>query len=114
MNDRDEGRRAISPDQPQAERISTHGGALRRPGVEWTTVDVHTVGGAGVSMATGGVVSALRNGRVKLADGRTQPLVSGRIQIQPESAEAFYRRMTLTPITIIPEKVRRAAGLDAR
>ena len=38
-------------------------------------------------------------------DGKEVPLVGGKLQIQSEGAEVFYRNLVVRPIRSIPEKV---------
>lgn len=97
---------------PGADPIFVHAGAHEAPRPGWTTVDLYTLAESGVSLVNNQVVMAWREARVILADGTVRPLAQGRIQLQSEGAEAFFRRVVLTPISTIPEDIRKAAFLD--
>lgn len=80
------GRRCIK--NPDAEK--SHG--------VWNTVDIYCLGGKSIHMINGTVVMRLHNSR-QLVDGKEVPLSKGKIQIQTEGAEVYYRNIQLEPIT---------------
>jgi hypothetical protein len=73
------------------------------PTGEWNTIEVLTVGGTSVHVVNGKGNMVLTNSRQKL-DGKEVPLTRGKIQIQSEGAEVFYRNIALRPISAIPKK----------
>ncbi len=76
-------------------------GTFEKPRGQWNLVEVLSVGGASVHVANGHAnlrMSGLRD-RV---DGREVPLLRGKIQIQSEGAEVFYRRAQIRSIKTIP------------
>jgi hypothetical protein len=73
------------------------------PTGEWNTIELLTVGGTSVHVVNGKVNMVLTNSR-QVVGGKEVPLTRGKIQIQSEGAEVFYRNIALRPITKIPEK----------
>jgi hypothetical protein len=89
--------------------MSEFGGAVRRlegypdpvPPGEWLTLEVYTLGQRGVHVVGGKVVLVVNNIRLH-ENGVTNPLTRGKIQIQSEGSEVFYRNLELRPITELP------------
>jgi hypothetical protein len=73
-----------------------------RPG-EWNTVELVCFEDDCVHIANGKVVMALRNARYKDGD-RFVPMKSGKLQIQSESAEVFYRDIEIRAISRMPKQ----------
>jgi hypothetical protein len=71
-----------------------------RPTGQWNTIELQTVGGTSVHIVNGKVVMVLTNSR-QVVDGKEVPLTRGKIQIQSEGAEVFYRNITIRPLTRI-------------
>lgn len=74
------------------------------PSGQWNTLDLYCLGDTAVHMINGIVNMVLLHSR-HIKDGAETPLVKGKIQIQSEGAEIFYRDMTISPITRIPEAI---------
>lgn len=71
---------------------------------DWNHVDVMTVGDQGIFMVNGHVVMRYSNARQ--GDQMTgKPLTGGRIQIQSEAAEVFYKNIRLRSIEELPLQV---------
>ena len=68
----------------------------------WNTIEVLTVGGTSVHVVNGKTVMVLTDSR-QVVDGKEAPLTRGKLQIQSEGAEVFYRGMAIRPIDAIPE-----------
>ena len=81
-----------------------------KPHGEWNTIEVMTVGDQAVHVVNGRVVMGLQQIQQDTGDG-VIPLKRGRIQIQSEGAELFYRQIAIRPLTELPEAIARAAGL---
>ena len=69
---------------------------------EWNTLDLYCHGDTSVQMVNGKVVMVLYNSR-QWENGQAIPLVKGKIQIQSEGAEIFYKHITIEPLNQIPE-----------
>lgn len=72
---------------------------------EWNTMEIYTIGGNSVHVVNGQVNNRVYNARY-LENGEETPLTRGKIQLQSEGAEIFYRNIQIEPITEIPEAVR--------
>ena len=73
-----------------------------RPTGQWNTIELFCHGGTSVHMVNGKVNMILTNSRQKI-DGKEVPLIKGKIQLQSEGAEVFYRNVAIRPITQIPQ-----------
>jgi len=76
------------------------------PTGSWNTVEVLCLRGTCVHAVNGKVNLVLTNPRQPTADGGTAPLTRGRVQIQTEGAEVFYRNIEVRPITEFPKAYR--------
>lgn len=96
-------------------RLTTHGpsggDAVRatpipepKPG-SWNVAEVISVNGTGVHLFNGQVTFVLRNAR-QGSDGKFVPLRKGRIQLQSELAEVWYRKPEIRTIREFPAEVR--------
>jgi hypothetical protein len=74
-----------------------------RPTGEWNTIELLCVGGTSVHIVNGKVNMVLTNSR-HVVNGKEVPLIVGRIQLQSEGAEVFYRNIEVRPINEIPKK----------
>ncbi|MEK6783308.1 MAG: DUF1080 domain-containing protein [Bacteroidota bacterium] len=70
------------------------------PNGEWNVVDIYCLGDRSVHMINGKVVMELFKSRQPF-EGREIPLTKGKIQIQTEGAEVYYRNIQLQPISEI-------------
>lgn len=69
---------------------------------EWNTLELYCFGDTAVHVVNGKVVMMLYNSRQ--VDGeRISPLTKGKIQIQSEGAEVFYRNMRIKAISMLPD-----------
>lgn len=76
-----------------------------KPVGEWNVVDLYVFGDKAVHVLNGVPVMVVWNLCDTQADGVCTPLTHGRIQLQSEGAETFFRHMTLQPITHLPTVV---------
>lgn len=72
------------------------------PHGEWNTLELISFGGTSYHIVNGKVVMALYNSRRKNADGEIVPLTKGKIQIQSEAAEVFYKDVQIKSIKKLP------------
>jgi Domain of Unknown Function (DUF1080) len=68
---------------------------------EWNIVELYCFGGTSVHIVNGVVTMVLFNSRQKVG-GVVSPLTKGKIQIQSEGAEVFYRDLKVEEITSLP------------
>ncbi len=71
------------------------------PEGEWTALDLINVNGNSVHIVNGHVVMALGNSHY-IEDGKEMPLDHGKIQLQSEAAEVFYKDIEIKPLTEMP------------
>ncbi|HVR74597.1 MAG TPA: DUF1080 domain-containing protein [Planctomycetota bacterium] len=74
-----------------------------RPRGEWNTVEVIFWAGNCIHLLNGKVNMVLTNPR-HVDGGKVTPLRSGKIQLQSEAAELFYRKVEIRPIGEIPQE----------
>jgi hypothetical protein len=72
-----------------------------KPTGEWNTIEVISFNGNSVHLINGKVTMRLFNSR-HLVNGVEQQLKAGRIQLQSEGAEIFYRKIEVLPISEMP------------
>jgi hypothetical protein len=73
-----------------------------KPFGEWNTLDLYTRGDTSMHVVNGKVVMMLYNSR-RSSDGKMIPLTKGKIQLQSEGGEIFYRNVKIRPIKNLPE-----------
>jgi hypothetical protein len=74
-----------------------------KPTGQWNTIELVCLGGTSVHVVNGKVVMVLTRSRHKV-DGKEVPLTRGKIQLQSEGAEVYYRNIAYRSITEIPEE----------
>jgi sugar phosphate isomerase/epimerase len=79
---------------------------------KWTSMDVYTHGSSVVYLVNGHVVMAFRNAGILQKDKTVASLTKGKIQLQSEGAEGYYKDITIRSISDIPDDIKKAAGLD--
>jgi len=73
-----------------------------KPAGEWNTVDLYCFGDSSIHMMNGVLLMTLQNSR-QIENGNEIPLLKGKIQIQSEGAEIFYRNIRIRPIDKLPD-----------
>jgi 3-keto-disaccharide hydrolase len=74
-----------------------------KPAGQWNTIEMIAVGGTSVHIVNGKVNMILTNSR-QLVDKKETPLTRGKVQIQSEGAEVFYRNIAYRKLSAIPEE----------
>lgn len=75
-----------------------------KPSGEWNIIDLYCFGDTSVHVVNGTVTMVLYRSRQAEGD-REIPLKKGKIQLQSEGAELFYRNLSLEEITAFPRKL---------
>ena len=70
---------------------------------EWNTVELICFNGNSLHIVNGHVVMILRNSRY-VENGKTIPLTKGKIQIQSEGAEVFYKDIKISKLGTLPNE----------
>jgi hypothetical protein len=76
-------------------------GDAENPSGQWNTLDLYCHGGTSIHMVNGKVMMVLYHNR-QLDNGLESPLAKGKIQIQSEGAEVYYRHIQIEPINGLP------------
>lgn len=79
-------------------------GNYESPSGEWTTLELICFEGKSIHIVNGHVVMVLKDSRYIKPDGKEVPLTSGKIQLQSEAAEVFYRDIRIKPLTSMPKE----------
>jgi hypothetical protein len=79
-----------------------HGENFEKPMGEWNTVELICFGGNSLHLVNGQVVMALSNSRYMFGN-ESKPLTKGKIQLQSEAAEVFYKDIRIRAISELPE-----------
>lgn len=69
-----------------------------KPSGEWNTLDLICFEGKSLHIVNGEVVMVLKNSRYINDEGKVLPLTKGKIQLQSEAAELFYKGIKIRPI----------------
>lgn len=70
---------------------------------EWTTLELICFEGKSLHIVNGQVVMILENSRFTEANGDAVAMISGKIQLQSEAAEVYYRDIRIKPLQAMPE-----------
>jgi hypothetical protein len=77
------------------------------PSGQWNTIELYCLGDTAVHMINGRVNMILYHSR-QLDKGKLTRLSSGKIQIQSEGAEVFYRNIQIEKIKKLPAEILKA------
>jgi hypothetical protein len=76
-----------------------------KPHGEWNTLELIVMGDQSIHIVNGKVVMRLQH--AQRLDGETpMPISSGKISLQTEGAEVYYRKVEIRPISTIPREFR--------
>ncbi|WP_404336802.1 DUF1080 domain-containing protein [Sphingomonas sp. MMS12-HWE2-04] len=78
-----------------------------KPVGQWNRLDLYAVGDRAIFVVNGVPVMAVSGLAEEAADGTRTPLTHGRIQLQSEGAETFFRAIRVEPIAALPRLVAR-------
>lgn len=73
------------------------------PANEWTTLELICFGDKSIHLVNGHVVMILQHSRY-MENGKAIPLAKGRIQLQSEAAEVFYKDIQIKSISALPQE----------
>jgi len=86
-----------------------HSRDYEKPHGEWNTLEVYTIGDTSIHVVNGQVNLRAYDNRY-MENGKIHPLTRGKIQIQSEGAEVYYRNIRLRPIEEYPAELLPASG----
>jgi hypothetical protein len=78
------------------------GGDAENPSGQWNTLDLYCHGDTSIHVINGKVMMVLYHSK-QLNEGQELPLTKGKIQIQSEGAEVFYKQIKIQTINKLPE-----------
>ncbi len=73
------------------------------PAGEWTRLELICFEGKSLHIVNGHVVMVLKDSRYTKPDGQEVAMRQGKIQLQSEAAEVFYRDIRIKPLTAMPK-----------
>lgn len=79
---------------------------VEKPLGQWNTLELVCLGQKSIHIVNGEVVMVLENSRHLQPNGSLGPLTNGKIQLQSEAAEAYFRNIQIRPIKEIPAEYR--------
>ncbi|HEY6977323.1 MAG TPA: DUF1080 domain-containing protein [Chitinophagaceae bacterium] len=79
-------------------------GDAENPSGEWNTLDLYCHGDTSVHVINGKVMMVLYHSQ-QMENGNTLPLNKGKLQIQSEGSEVFYKNIMIKPLDAIPGKL---------
>jgi hypothetical protein len=77
------------------------GADSENPSGQWNTADLYCHGDTSIHVINGKVMMVLYHNK-QMDNGQESPLTKGKIQIQSEGAEIFYRQIKIQPINRLP------------
>ncbi len=80
------------------------------PDGEWNTLELICVGNQSLHVVNGKVVMVVRNSR-QVLNGKEIPLSKGKIQLQSEGAESYYKDVQIKSVSKFPKAYKKQAGL---
>jgi hypothetical protein len=81
------------------------GSNFEQPSGEWNTLDLYCNGDTSIHVVNGRVAIVLYHNKQAAGNGLTSPLVKGKIQLQSEGGELYYRRIQIRDITQLPAEL---------
>ena len=92
--------RKFSQNSSYGRHVKKHPDA-EKPSGEWNTLDLYCYNGKSAHVVNGMVTMLLNNSNITI-DSNTKPLIKGKIQLQSEGAEIFYKNIKIESITEFP------------
>jgi Domain of Unknown Function (DUF1080) len=78
-------------------------GSSEKPEGEWNTLELYCFGAESIHVVNGNVVLRARSFERASSDGET-PLTGGRIELQAEGWDIYYRELQIEPIAQLPDR----------
>ncbi|NME68085.1 ThuA domain-containing protein [Flammeovirga aprica] len=86
-------------------------GNPEKPHGEWNTMEILCIGKKNIHVLNGEVVMVVLNPIANIS-GEWQSMEKGKIQLQSEAAEVYYKNIKIKSITQFPDKYKNDAGLE--
>nr|WP_294871041.1 DUF1080 domain-containing protein [uncultured Pedobacter sp.] len=98
---RPEGKLITFREDSQTGRFCKKGSDAERPSGEWNTVDLYCYGDTSIHVMNGKVMMVLYHNK-QIDSGKELSLRKGKIQIQSEGAEVYYKGIKIQQISSLP------------
>lgn len=99
-----QGKLTVFSEHSEAGRHCIKNGDAEKPTGGWNTLDLYCHGDTSIHVINGKVMMVLYHNR-QMDNGKEQPLTKGKIQIQSEGAEVFYKDIIIQPIDQLPAEL---------
>jgi hypothetical protein len=93
----------FSQESPQSRHCIKQGDG-ENPTGQWNTIDLYCHGDTSIHVVNGKVMMVLYHNR-QLDNGKELPLTKGKIQVQSEGAEVFYKQIKIKRIDRLPAEL---------
>jgi hypothetical protein len=93
----------FSQESPQGRHCIKQGDA-ENPSGQWNTLDLYCHGDTSIHVVNGKVMMILYHNR-QMENGKELPLTKGKIQVQSEGAEVYYRQIKIQAIDRLPAEL---------
>jgi hypothetical protein len=103
MNQVADEKQPFSPFKKGGEYFCLRSANYESPAGEWTRLELICFEGKSLHIVNGHVVMVLKDSRYTKPDGQEVPMRRGKIQLQSEAAEVFYRDIRIKPLTAMPK-----------
>lgn len=80
---------------------------------KWNKLEIYCLGKKNIHLLNDQVVMRVQSPALRVK-GQWVPINSGKIQIQSEGAELFFKDVKIRPITAFPKAISREAGLEVK
>jgi hypothetical protein len=94
----------FSQESTQGRHCIKQGESAESPTGQWNTLDLYCHGDTSIHVVNGKVAMVLYHNR-QLDNGKELPLTKGRIQIQSEGSELYYRQIKIQQIDALPAEL---------
>jgi hypothetical protein len=78
-------------------------GYYEKPDGEWNTIELISFEGKNLHIVNGHVVMVLKNSRY-VENGKSIPMIKGKIQLQSEGSEVFYKDIQIKKLNAMPKQ----------
>lgn len=91
-------------EQGEAGKYCLRSNNYESPHGEWNTLDLYCFGDKSLHVVNGNVVMILQNSRYLDSNGKFVPLAKGKIQLQSEAAELYFKNIKIRSIASFDKK----------
>jgi hypothetical protein len=95
----------FAEESKQGRHCKKRGGDAENPTGQWNTLDLYCHGDTSIHMINGKVMMVLYHLKQSDKGQNLQALAKGKIQLQSEGAEIFYRHVRLQPVNQLPPEL---------